>query len=68
MACYSFSGITVFGLILEAWRKLERRWLLAAFAILCVAVLICLSYMGHLGAELVYEQGAAVKPSAMYCN
>ncbi|MGV3762042.1 DUF2231 domain-containing protein [Parapedobacter sp.] len=68
VTCYSFSGITVFGLILEAWRKLGKRWPLAVVVVMCIAASICLSYTGHLGAELVYEQGAGVSPSAKDCD
>lgn len=68
VTCYAFSGTAALGLVLELWRKLERRWLLAGIVVLCIAGSVCLSYTGHLGAELVYEQGAGVNPSAKDCD
>lgn len=66
--CYAFSGAATLGLILEACGKLQQKWLLGILVVLCFAGSVCLTYTGHLGAQLVYEQGAGVNPSAKDCN
>lgn len=68
VTCYTFSGTVVLGIAFEIWQKLERKWGLACLVVLCLTGSAFLTYTGHLGAELVYEQGAGVNPSAKECD
>lgn len=67
VSCYTFSSASVLFLVYFVFR-MGNRWLPAITVAVMLFGSAAMSYTGHLGASLVYEQGAGVRNNAKDCR
>ncbi len=65
---FVFSGATIADIAHKFAAVNAKKWLFISSVILMVAGSVALAYTGHLGASLVYEQGAGVHAPASDCS
>lgn len=65
---FVFSGATIIDIVHRFATVNAKKWLIISSVILMVAGSVSLAYTGHLGASLVYEQGAGVHKPASDCS
>src|SRR3546814_555190 len=65
---FIFSGATITDIVHKFAAVNAKKWLIISSVILMVAGSVSLAYTGHLGASLVYEQGAGVRAPASDCS
>lgn len=65
---FVFSGATLTDVFQKFVKPAIKKWLFPFTVFLMVVGTIFLSYTGHLGASLVYEQGAGVHQPASDCS
>lgn len=65
---FVFSAATLADFIQKIVLSKLQKWLMPVTIILMIAGSICLGYTGHLGASLVYGQGAGVHQPASDCS
>lgn len=65
---FIFSAATITDVIQKIAAVKIKKWLMLVTVILMIAGSAFLGYTGHLGASLVYEQGAGVRQPASDCS
>ncbi len=65
---FVFSGATIADIAHKFAAVNAKKWLIISSVILMVAGSVALAYTSHLGASLVYEQGAGVHAPASDCS
>lgn len=65
---FVFSAATITDIIQKFVASKMKKWLMLVTIIFMVAGSVFLAYAGHLGASLVYEQGAGVHQPASDCS
>lgn len=68
MTSFVFSGAAITDFLCKIWLQKIKKWLMPVTIILMIAGSVFLAYTGHLGASLVYEQGAGVHQPSSDCS